>query len=212
MIHEAIAEANAKVAAADAAHADEAFPRAPHEGDYPRGQRDALRWVEEQGLAPWLPVISYCAEEVSRQYSASVWAEQAAHAVGWMLRAWAHAMTDGPALTVALIQSIGMLVEPGLNKRGFRRIPIYVGGEEKAKADDIERLLGQLVDAYNEKRLDPLTWPGKTPEDEFYVRFEAIHPFRDGNGRTGKVLYNMLRGTLAAPVWPPDFYGGIKNP
>ena len=45
LIEAAIRSNNEQVAAADAAHADEPMPREPHEGDYPRGQRDALRWV-----------------------------------------------------------------------------------------------------------------------------------------------------------------------
>jgi len=36
--------ADAKVAAADAAHSAEPYPREPHEGDYWRGQRDAMGW------------------------------------------------------------------------------------------------------------------------------------------------------------------------
>jgi fido (protein-threonine AMPylation protein) len=53
--------------------------------------------------------------------------------------------------------------------------------------------------------------PNMTPEQAYY-EFEIIHPFRDGNGRTGKIIYNWLMGTLRAPVFPPDMFGGISNP
>ncbi len=46
-IKQAITEASVKVGEADVAHRGEPMPRLPHEGDYPRGQRDALRWVLE---------------------------------------------------------------------------------------------------------------------------------------------------------------------
>lgn len=162
-----------------------------------------------------MPVVDYCAEEVRRQYyyeSGSRIRERGLLATGWMLDAWAYVMSvhgDRP-LTVGLIEHIGRLVEPRDNERGFRTIPIYVGGQEKAQPEDIERLLGQLVEAYNEGRLDPITYPGKSPEDQFYFEYENIHPFRDGNGRSGKILYNLLRGTLAAPQWPPRYWEGIN--
>lgn len=44
--------------------------------------------------------------------------------------------------------------------------------------------------------------------DEFYVEFEKIHPFVDGNGRTGKILHNWLLGTLGDPVLIKDYFGG----
>jgi fido (protein-threonine AMPylation protein) len=47
--------------------------------------------------------------------------------------------------------------------------------------------------------------------DAAYREFQTIHPFRDGNGRTGKILYNYLRGTLADPVMPPNFFN-CANP
>jgi fido (protein-threonine AMPylation protein) len=43
--------------------------------------------------------------------------------------------------------------------------------------------------------------------DEWYLAFEWIHPFRDGNGRTGKVLHNWLNGTLDDPVLVSDYFG-----
>lgn len=36
----------------------------------------------------------------------------------------------------------------------------------------------------------------------------SIHPFYDGNGRTGKILHNWLLGTLDDPVLVYDYFGG----
>ena len=35
---------------------------------------------------------------------------------------------------------------------------------------------------------------------KFHVRFEKIHPFEDGNGRTGRIIMNLQRLTLGFPI------------
>lgn len=44
--------------------------------------------------------------------------------------------------------------------------------------------------------------------DDWYLAYEAIHPFADGNGRTGKILHNWLKETLDDPVLVHDYFGG----
>lgn len=44
--------------------------------------------------------------------------------------------------------------------------------------------------------------------DDWYLAFEAVHPFLDGNGRVGKILHNWLLGTLDNPVLVHDYFGG----
>lgn len=142
-------------------------------------------------------IALYCAEEVRRQQDEPL-------AVGYMYSAWMRAIfekEEGNPLTIELIEALGRLVHPGWNGRGYRRIPIWVGGREGAPPDE---LVGRMKRW--EERL-----PDMTPAEAYY-EFEVIHPFRDGNGRTGKIIYNWLKDTLRAPVFPPDMFGGISNP
>jgi hypothetical protein len=132
-------------------------------------------------------------------------------------------------INLEFIEYLGQLVEPTKNKNGFRRIPIGVddpnlGWIEKASWERVPDLLTSLLEAYYSGGLivvDQVVgdWEhrsrghklSKTAEDQFYYEYENIHPFRDGNGRTGKIIYNYLCGTLNNPIMPPNFWG-CSNP
>lgn len=143
-----------------------------------------------------LKIVAYCAEEVRRQRD-SQW-----H-VFRMYQAWKRAQiwysgTDN-SIRHSHVRVLGELMDEE-NQNGYRNGPIWIGGKPRTH-HGIHSMMTDLLD-----RQDILT-----PE-QFYLEFEYIHPFFDGNGRTGKVLYNWKRGSLHDPVWPPDFFGGIENP
>lgn len=96
------------------------------------------------------------------------------------------------------------------NKAGLRRLPgtdlknvstgeiIYIPPQ---KFDDVERLMANLVAYINDDSLcdaDPLVKMAI-----IHHQFESIHPFYDGNGRTGRILnilYLVAKGLLNLPV------------
>lgn len=96
------------------------------------------------------------------------------------------------------------------NRAGFRRVPgtallndrtgavIYTPPQDY---DTIARLMGDLQHYINTDEIndyDPLVKMAI-----IHYQFESIHPFYDGNGRTGRILnilYLILRGLLDAPI------------
>lgn len=90
------------------------------------------------------------------------------------------------------------------NEKGYlRRVPVYIGGHEALDWRFIEEKLNHLVDNINDAvengKKESETWKEKIVKDH-HVQYEAIHPFVDGNGRTGRILMNWQRIKLGLPI------------
>ena len=148
-------------------------------------------------------VVDYVTEEVTRQ-GHDVTVLDGIERVAWMLEAWCYALRpDMPRPEITDAIALGSIVEQHLNREGIRRCGVMVGSRVCPRP---ERVMDLLTVLWQQRDIiTPL---------EFYKGFEEIHPFVDGNGRTGKVLLNWLAGTLLKPVFPPaDLWGRpIRNP
>lgn len=153
--------------------------------------------------AQQLKVIRFCAEECHVQQSGE-------RSVYYMLNAWQYASTlilPDNVVDAEFIYDIGALVEPTKNaRRGWRRVPVRIQTAEgflEASHPDHPAAPNEIADRM--ARL--LKFQKDLTPEEFYREYEIIHPFIDGNGRTGVILFNLLRGTLHAPEQPNVKFG-----
>lgn len=140
-----------------------------------------------------LSQIRFCALECKRQQSGE-------ESVADMCSAFHYAFDDGKItapISLSFIKELGQIVEPKKNVYGFRTVPVYFGDPTKqaVNPDQIITALSSLIN--NGYTLTALNW---------YVEFEKIHPFLDGNGRVGAILYNIKNRTMKNPVIPPDMF------
>lgn len=102
-------------------------------------------------------------------------------------------------LTDSVIKQIHYLVlADKKDDRGvYRRVPVRIMGakHEPVQPYMIEPEMTELLMDYNASAEDVITKLAK-----FHIRFEGIHPFIDGNGRTGRLIINL---ELMKAGYPP---------
>lgn len=133
-----------------------------------------------------LRVVRWAAEECKRQRSGEL-------SVAGMVEAWNYAMRRSTLGQEAILH-MAKLIEPEVNAKGWRSVNVRVGYDVKGPWEEVPRQMALYVNGLEDMEAE-----------EAYRHFEQIHPFRDGNGRVGTLIYNWKRCSLETPIHPPDW-------
>lgn len=127
--------------------------------------------------------------------------------------------TEGK-LTETFIKHLHFLLKSGTSDErkawfrvgDYKKLPNEVGGNDTVAPENVHLEIKALLKEYNGRKFHTL-------EDiiDFHHRFEAIHPFQDGNGRVGRLI--MFRECLRfghVPFIITDelkifYYNGLRN-
>lgn len=123
-------------------------------------------------------------------------------------------------LTEAYIKYLHYLLKSGtsddrkewLRVGDYKKLPNEVGGNDTVEPENVHREIKALLKEYN-----AIKYPSFENIVDFHQRFEAIHPFQDGNGRVGRLI--MFRECLRLGYVPfiiTDqlklfYYNGLRN-
>lgn len=124
------------------------------------------------------------------------------------------------ALTEKLIKELHLILKNGTSDSrkewfavgDYKKVPNEVGGMDTVLPEEVAGKMKALLAEYN-------TGVEKTLEDilDFHMKFERIHPFKDGNGRVGRLI--MFKECLKYNIVPfiiednlkMFYYRGLKE-
>lgn len=105
---------------------------------------------------------------------------------------------EKPKLNEATIIKLHqILVENTGISFGYKKLPNFLLGRnvKTTSPENVKEEMDMLLEEYNNcKNLHPLQLAV-----DFHGKFEKIHPFEDGNGRTGRLLINIILMNYSYP-------------
>jgi Fic family protein len=122
-------------------------------------------------------------------------------------RAWTFSkkykrLTVGAVLKTHKILMLNQRLLP--NEKGyFRKRPVYIGYSAAMNPKHIEEAIAEWLNEvnWNVGNKGCVTTVGvEETARRNHIRYEKIHPFIDGNGRTGRMFWNWERMRLGLPI------------
>ncbi|MBE6110405.1 MAG: Fic family protein [Erysipelotrichaceae bacterium] len=120
----------------------------------------------------------------------------------------------------AMIKQLHLLLKSGtadsrkswFSVGDYKKLASEVGGKETAAPKDVPKRMKELISDY--RKLETVTFDDLL---DFHYRFEAIHPFQDGNGRIGRLILfkECLRNRIVPFIIEDDmkmyYYRGLNE-
>lgn len=119
--------------------------------------------------------------------------------------AWDYCISEDKLTPGVILKThkILMLHQPLMpNEKGyFREVPVYIGGREAMNARNIHYAIENWCDRIEKVR--GVAYDTKDANEiskSLHIQYENIHPFIDGNGRSGRIFMNWFRLKIGLPV------------
>lgn len=105
-------------------------------------------------------------------------------------------LKENKQLDERLIKNINEIINKDIkDTKGYRKVQVFIRGSEHIppEPEKIPNLMNYYIYNYNNDEQEIFEKIAR-----YHIEFEKIHPFEDGNGRTGRLLlnYELLKNNL----------------